>query len=75
MNKRRRWADTGPGARVAIVVTGAAQLGLLGAALLDIGRREPDQIKGPRWAWAMASFVNVIGPIVYFAVGRRRAPQ
>ena len=75
MNKQRRWADTSPGTQAAIAVAGVAQFGLLGAALVDITRREPDQIKGPRWAWVMASFVNFIGPIAYFAVGRRRARQ
>ena len=75
MNTRRRWADLGPTARTGIVVAGVAQFGLLGAALVDISRRRPDQIQGPRWAWVMASFVNFVGPLAYFAVGRRRAPR
>lgn len=73
MTPRRRWADLGPAARTGIVVAGVVQVGLLGAALVDIGRRRPDQVRGPRWAWVLAAFVNGIGPVTYFAVGRRRA--
>lgn len=75
MNKRRRWADFGPGTRAAIVVAGIVQFGLLGAALNDIRRREPAQVKGPRWAWALASLVNGVGPVLYFTLGRRRSHQ
>jgi hypothetical protein len=45
------------------------QLGLMGFALLDLIRRE--STKGPKWIWALVIiFVNLIGPIVYFLVGR-----
>jgi hypothetical protein len=42
---------------------------LLAAALFDLARR--DRTRGPKWAWALIIiFVNVIGPIIYFAAGR-----
>jgi hypothetical protein len=45
------------------------QLGLMIFALVDLARRE--RTKGPKWAWALVIiFVNLIGPIVYFVVGR-----
>ncbi len=45
------------------------QLGLMGFALVDLIRRE--RTKGPKWVWALVIiFVNLIGPIVYFVVGR-----
>ncbi len=75
MDKRRRWADAGTGTRVGIIVAGVVQFGLLGAALVDIGRRRPDQVNGPRWAWALASFVNFVGPLLYFALGRQRSQR
>lgn len=45
------------------------QLGLMIFALVDLARRE--RTKGPKWAWALIIiFVNLIGPILYFVVGR-----
>ena len=45
------------------------QIGLMIAALLDLLKRETT--RGPRWMWAIIIvFVNMIGPIVYFVVGR-----
>lgn len=47
----------------------AIQLGLIIAALIDLWRRE--QTKGPKWVWLLVIlFVNLIGPIIYFMVGR-----
>jgi hypothetical protein len=45
------------------------QLGLMIAALVDLIKRE--KTKGPKWMWIIiVVFVNMIGPIVYFVVGR-----
>jgi hypothetical protein len=45
------------------------QLGLMVAALLDLVRRE--QTRGPKWMWVVIIvFVNLIGPIIYFLLGR-----
>lgn len=45
------------------------QLGLMIFALVDLIRRE--QTRGPKWVWALIIlFVNIVGPIVYFVLGR-----
>ena len=45
------------------------QLGLMIFALVDLARRE--RTKGPKWVWALVIiFINFIGPIIYFVVGR-----
>jgi hypothetical protein len=45
------------------------QLGLMAAALLDLVKRE--RVRGPKWMWVVIIlFVNLIGPIIYFLVGR-----
>jgi hypothetical protein len=45
------------------------QVGLMIFALLDLSRRR--ETRGPKWAWALVIiFVNIIGPIVYFVIGR-----
>lgn len=45
------------------------QMGLMVFALLDLRRRA--KTKGPKWLWALIIiFVNLIGPLLYFVVGR-----
>jgi hypothetical protein len=45
------------------------ELGLMIAALVDLIKRE--KTKGPKWVWILVIvLVNLIGPIVYFLVGR-----
>ncbi len=46
------------------------QLGLMVAALLDLSRRS--STNGPKWLWVIIIlFVNMIGPVLYFLVGRK----
>ena len=45
------------------------QLGLIIAALIDLVRRE--RTRGPKWVWVLIIlFINFIGPILYFILGR-----
>ena len=45
------------------------QYTLIIAALIDLYRRE--KTNGPKWMWVLVIlFINFIGPIVYFFVGR-----
>jgi hypothetical protein len=45
------------------------QLGLMIAALVDLLKRE--KTRGPKWMWiVIVVFVNLIGPIIYFVIGR-----
>jgi Phospholipase_D-nuclease N-terminal len=70
--RKREWKDLSPLARAGVVAGAAIQLGLLIAALVDLFRRRPDQIRGPRALWVAVSGVNFFGPIAYFVFGRRR---
>lgn len=45
------------------------QVALIVFALFDLARRS--QTRGPKWMWVLIIlFINLIGPIVYFIVGR-----
>ena len=45
------------------------QIGLMVFALFDLLKRE--KTRGPKWVWVLVIlFVNFIGPIIYFIVGR-----
>ena len=50
------------------------QLGLIVAALYDLEKEERRVRGGSKLVWILIIvFVNVIGPLVYFAVGREDA--
>lgn len=72
MTTRRRWSELSPGQRAGIAGAAAVQLTLLGAALADLRHREPDELTAPVWVWRLVAFVNFVGPLAYFAFGRRR---
>jgi hypothetical protein len=70
---KQRWEDLPDGQRRAIVAAAVVQIGLMLAALIDLRRRPAAQIRGPKRAWVAASLVNFIGPLSYFAYGRKRS--
>ncbi len=48
------------------------QLALIAFALVDLARR--DSTRGPKWVWVLVIlFINMIGPIIYFLLGRDEA--
>lgn len=73
--KSQRWGDLTLAARVRIVVLGAIQMVLLGAALWDLRRRSAEQVRGSKFMWLALSFINYVGPLAYFLIGRRESLQ
>jgi hypothetical protein len=51
----------------------AIDLALLAAALWDLSRRRPDEVRGGRRPWYGLVFIDVFGPVAYFAFGRKVA--
>jgi hypothetical protein len=70
--KSRWWSALSKRNRRLLGLTAGAEVGLLAAALTDIGRRPASQIRGPKAMWRVLAFVNFAGPVSYFAFGRRR---
>lgn len=70
--RQKRWSELSGRQRAAICTAATVQIGLLVGALLDLRRRPPDQVNGPKPLWAAISFVNFVGPLAYFAFGRKR---
>jgi hypothetical protein len=72
MSRPRGWQDLSIRQRAGVVATIIVQVTLLGAALWDIRRRPAAQIRGSKRMWTAIAFVNYVGPIAYFAFGRRK---
>ena len=73
VGRKKRWSDFTPAQQRMVLAGAAVQLVLQAAALWDLRRRTADQLRRSRRWWTAAAFVNVVGPVVYFVVGRRRA--
>lgn len=69
-------SDLPTGLVVAIVIVGVVQLALDVIALVDLYRRPADRVTtGNKWIWvAVILLVNLLGAILYLAVGRKPAP-
>jgi len=70
---KKQWNDLTPCQRSAVVGAAVVQVTLLTAAQIDITRRSKEQVRGAKLLWRILVFVNFIGPIAYFAIGRRRS--
>jgi hypothetical protein len=70
--KRTRWADLSDRQRKLLVAAAVAEAALKIAALIDIQRRSASQIRGPKALWRTAQAVNLLGPLSYFVIGRKR---
>jgi hypothetical protein len=68
----KQWQDFTDRQKRGIMVLGVLQLALLAAALIDIRRRPVEEINGSKRLWTMVVFINGIGPIAYFLLGRKR---
>ena len=78
MAARRQWSDLSERTRRLLVIAAVAEGILKVAALIDIKRRPPSQIRGPRWMWAAVVAVVSSGgivPISYFVFGRQPRSQ
>lgn len=68
----RKWAELSGRQRTLILTAAAGELSLKIAALIDIKRRPADRIRGPKALWRAAMAVNLLGPLSYFVIGRKR---
>jgi hypothetical protein len=62
--RMNRWQRTG------LVAAATVQLGLATLAGADLARQRPEQVRGPKWRWAILIGVNYVGPLAYFRWGR-----
>ena len=72
-----RWSELSQSSRRLIIATAIGEAVLKTAVLIDISRRPASQIRGSKRIWIIAAvLVNSagLGPLSYFAFGRRRQP-
>lgn len=69
----RTWQELSSGQRAAALTLASVQLSLAVSAWVDLARRPADQVNGRKATWAAVIAINVVGPVLYFVKGRRRA--
>jgi len=68
---KKKWSHLTVAQKRIIYVAGAAEVVATAAALRDLARRPANQVRGPKAAWVVAFFVQPVGPLAYFAAGKR----
>lgn len=71
--QKKQWKDLSGKQRAGAGLGGLVQFILLAAALWDLRRRPAELVRGPKWLWGMVVFINFVGPVSYFVVGRKPA--
>lgn len=69
---KKKWADLSARQRRMVYLAATAEAVVTSAALSDLAHRPASAVRGPKAAWAVACFVQPIGPPAYFLVGRSR---
>jgi hypothetical protein len=72
--QKKRWADLSPLQKTCVIIGGTLQIGLLVAGLWDVAHRSADEVRGDRRMWVGLMFINWLGPLAYFAYGRKKSP-
>lgn len=72
MSRGKSWSELSPPTRKAIVISGVLETVMTLLALRDLKDRPKGDLRGPKWLWVLLLFVQPVGPIAYFAYGRRR---
>jgi hypothetical protein len=67
----KSWSDLTSSHKRAVYVMGALEVVVTAVALRDLAKRPAKDVRGPKAAWALMSFVQPVGPLAYFAIGRR----
>ena len=68
---RKNWSDLTTSQKSAIYVAGAIEAVVTTAALRDLATRGASEVRGSKSGWVLLFFVQPVGPLAYFALGRR----
>ncbi len=72
---RKRWQDLSLAQKTGNILMAGVELVLTSVALWDIAHRPVGEINGKKRMWVMTSFIQPIGPIIYFLFGRKMGKE
>jgi hypothetical protein len=68
--QKRKWSEMTESQKAIAVATVALQFVMATHAGRDLARRSNEEVRGPKWRWAIAIGANFFGPIAYYRRGR-----
>lgn len=68
---KRKWADMSGAQKTVMLTLISVEVSLTATALVDLVRRPADQIHGRKGVWALALFVQPVGPVAYLWTHRK----
>ncbi|MBE7700677.1 PLDc N-terminal domain-containing protein [Oerskovia sp. Sa1BUA8] len=71
MARKKSWNEFSGRKKALMVVVSLVQISLTVAGYRDLAKRSADEVEGPKIAWGVAMLANWVGPIAYFAKGRK----
>lgn len=71
MRRSRRWDELSTSGKILVMLLAAVQVSLAVSAWADLAARPAEQVRGRKRRWAAIIAVNFVGPMLYFARGRR----
>ncbi len=71
MSRKKKWSELSPVQQTAILTAVSVELSLTATAAVDLARRSPQDVHGKKAWWALALFVQPVGPIAYLWTHRR----
>jgi hypothetical protein len=71
--QQKSWNDLKLWQKAAVIQIAVIQIGLFVAAWRDLSGRPAEKINGSKQIWRAALFLNIIGPLAYFAKGRKQS--
>lgn len=72
--EKKNWNSLSKTKKIAILIGISVQLSLLATAQLDITQRPAAEINGSKLLWRAIVFINFVGPLAYFLIGRKHVP-
>jgi hypothetical protein len=70
---KKKWSDLTRNQQSLVIVGGAVEAILTAAALVSLAKRPRSGVRGPKALWVASLIVQPVGPLAYFALGRRSA--
>lgn len=67
----RKWSELSRSQKTVVSAVAAVEVALTLAAWRDLASRPAEGVRGSKKYWALAALVQPVGPLAYFAVGRR----
>lgn len=68
---RADWLDLPTEYRFPIIAAAAVEFAGKVATWISLARRPAEAVRGPRWLWFLATFINGFGSAAYWLFGRK----